>query len=134
MQISSVSWVKWYWITVKCINLYSWYYMTLLFNITETLWIQQMNYFKDWIIWQNRVRNIMKMIWHWYALKSFIFKMRSIMKVWHHDRLTTWCQCLSTSLQLLCLRQADSTVAVLEKQTLKWKIWFKYCHCKQSLN
>ena len=41
---------------------------------------------------------------------------------------------MSISLQLLCLRQMSSTVVVLEKQTSRWSVWFKYCHCKQLFN
>ena len=68
--------------------------------------------------------------------------MKSIMKIiscWHilknsHDRLTTWCQCLSTSLWLLHLRQTDSTVIILEKQISRQSIWFECCHYKWSLD
>ena len=52
----------------------------------------------------------------------------------HSDKLMTWCQFLSTSLQLSCLKQTNSTIIILEKQISRWSIWFKCCHCKQLFN
>ena len=45
-----------------------------------------------------------------------------------------WYQYLSTSLQLSHLRQMSSTIIILKKQILRWRIWFKCCHCKQLLS
>ena len=41
---------------------------------------------------------------------------------------------MSISLQLLHLRWAGSTVAVLEKQILRQSVWFECCHCKWLLD
>ena len=136
MQISNNSWIKLYWMIVKCIDLYSWCYMTLLFNITETFWTQQMNHFEDQIIWQNRMRNITKMLRNFMNQASSNFNQCQNVLIqvqsvsWHSNRLTIYCLLLSISLQLSCLRQISNTVVTLEKQISKQKIWFKFCHYK----